>query len=181
MPAPEPTPDIRDIAPPVEITDPLWIYPVAGAVLLALLAGAIWALRRKPAPAVATATEDPRTQALDILHALKQNYADIPPDRFAEDTVGALRLILAERFGSASHSQTPDEFFAAHRADLAHHFDQARREQLAALLSSCDRMRFAPEPGNHGERLPLAESAIALIRDLPLAPPPENDAHSPAA
>ncbi len=182
MPAPEPTPDIRDIAPPIQVADPLplWVYPLVGITLLALLAGLVWWLRRRPAPAAPQTAQNPRAQALDILHTLKQDYANIPPGRFADDAIGALRLILAERFGSASHSQTPDEFFATHRADLANQFDQARRDQLAELLSICDRMRFAPEPDHHSERLPLAESALAFVLDLP-APPAESDAHSSAA
>lgn len=169
MPATETIPDIRDIAPPMEVAEPLplWVYAAGLGALIAIVFLVRWLVRKKPIPLHFEPAKEPRERALDILHELKRDYASIPPDAFAERAVEALRVILSSRFGHASRTLTPDEFFARHGEEIDRHFDPERQQQLAELLSVCDRLRFAPEPHNHSERLPLAEAAIAFVRNLP--------------
>jgi hypothetical protein len=138
----------------------------------------VWLTRKKPIPLHFEQQKEPRERALDILHELKRDYSSIPPDEFAERAVEAMRIILSNRFGYASRTLTPDEFFARHGEEISRQFDPTRQEQLAELLSVCDRLRFAPEPHHHSERLPLAEAAIDFVRDLPQQAAPEAQQES---
>lgn len=161
--------DIRDLAPPPPVSDPLslWVYvAIAGATLLAagLLAYFAWLNRRPSTPPI---PEDLRKSALDLLRALRRDHATIAPVEFGARTIDGLRLVLAQRFGRASLSETPDEFFDRHRRQFGTLLGAGRDGVLARLLSDCDHLRFAPDPDAPSARLPLVEAAIAFVLDLP--------------
>ena len=178
----EPIPDIRDIVPPPEVAEPfaLWLWVAVGGGA-ALFVGALtwlmlWRSRRPSQPAPEA---DPRALALDELHTLKSDYVSIEPREFGTRTVAALRLVLAQRFGEASLSHTPEEFFQRHADELAGALGPERGGDLKDLLVRCDQLRFAPDRDSNSARLPLAEAAIAFVRDLPEPPAPSQQQRSP--
>ncbi len=172
MEHPDPIPDIRALAPPPDLAEPwpLWIW--FGLAVGALAAGAlvawfVWASERRCPPPL---PPDPLATALDRLHALKERYAEIAPGEFATQVAAAVRLPLAAQVGPRLLCLTGDELFAG-RAAPPIPLAPALRDRLKSLLETCDAMRFAPTPSSHAERLPLAEGALAFVRDLPSAPP----------
>lgn len=180
----ESIPDIADIVDPSKVDEPvsLWlILAIIGGVLLLIGIVAflvIW-LRRRPAPP--PLPPDPLQTAVDTLHDLKQNYSQTPPAVAAETTYGALRSVLGARFGIGHPSQTDSEFFERNQQPLESHFEPGRREQLRDLLKECASLRFAPTPESPSARLPLAESALDFLRNLPPLKPISDDADSPPA
>ncbi len=155
--------DIRDIKPPVEISNPwAWVWWTLAAVALLVilrLAWLYWQKRRSqlsimpPVPAHIRAK-----QALE--HALEIITQPKPFCILVSDTV---RFYLEERFNFRAPERTTEEFLRELSAtDL---LLPEQKESLGNFLESCDLVKFAKyEPGEK-ELHELHDSAVKLVEE----------------
>jgi len=155
--------DIRDIKPPIEISNPWtlvwWTLAVIILLVILRLAWLYWQKRRlqasyvPPVPAHIRAEQAPQ-QALEIIAQPK------PFCILVSDTV---RGYLEERFNFRAPERTTEEFLRELSAtDL---LLPEQKESLGNFLESCDLVKFAKyEPGEK-ELHDLHDSAVKLVEE----------------
>lgn len=160
--AQSPVPEIRDIAPPVEIPLPLWI--VVAAVLGALAAlGLIawllrrWLQRRPPAPPPL-----PREIALRELAAAREQLDRLDPHAFSILVSDILRAYLTAQYSLPATQQTSPEFLASVKDSPR--FTGSEKQLLAAFLEKSDLVKFARVEATREDSAQLLEQAFALVR-----------------
>jgi hypothetical protein len=155
--------DIRDIAPPVEITDPwawLWWTLAVVALVVALLVYLKWRKRRAslisaapPVPAHVRA----KLKLQDALGLITQ------PKPFVIAVSDAERLYLEERFNFRAPERTTEEFLRELNATEL--LTKSQKESLGEFLTNCDLVKFAKyEPGEN-ELRELHGSAVRLVEE----------------
>jgi len=149
------TADFKDIViPPWQ--PPLWLWVLAGVIVVAVLA-AWWIRRRRRAPAISAIApaRPPWEVALEQLDALSaRGYHDRGEARpFAIELSAILREYLEHRYGMLALEQTNSEI----RRALEHvHLTDAQRDEVMRLLTGCDFAKYAKF------RWPAAELGTAL-------------------
>jgi hypothetical protein len=143
-PAAPPAPEIRDIAPPVDVFPyPIWVVVLAVLAALVVLGLVVWlivrAVRRRPAPL----PPSPRSVALRELEALRPTVETSEPYDFSIAVSDVLRRYIGAAFGLKAPQQTSPEFLAAVAASKR--FAQGERELLETFLERCDLIKFAPD------------------------------------
>jgi len=161
--------DIRDIKPPIEISDGLaWLWWVL--ILLALAAAAIllwrWWKNRK----ANIALPPPVPAHIRAKQKLEQALALITqPKPFVIVVSDTARAYLEERFNFRAPERTTEEFLRElSGTDL---LQPEQKESLGNFLASCDLVKFAKyEPGEN-ELRELHASAVRLVEET--EPQPE--------
>ena len=114
-PATPAPPEIKDIAPPLDVFPyPLWMVIVAGVLALVLLAGLVWfvvaLIKNRPAPPPLSAT----AIALRELEELRARLNELAPYQFSIAVSDVLRTFISNaKFRLSATTQTSTEFLAA--------------------------------------------------------------------
>jgi hypothetical protein len=159
--APAP-PEIRDIAPPVDVFPyPTWMVVVA-ALLAALVLGAlIYAIVRRMRNRPPPLPPSPQSIALRELRALQQRVKQTAPYEFSIAVSDVLRRYVSAGYRVHAVEQTSPEFLAA----IAHSvkFSEPERQQLADFLERCDLIKFARIDADSGDSERLIDSAFRFV------------------
>ena len=166
-------PDIRDIAPPVEIADPwAWVWWTLAGSALVIAIVAFWKWRKKQASLVPATPPVPahvraKLKLQDALALIAQ------PKPFVIAVSDAERLYLEERFNFRAPERTTEEFLRELSATEL--LTKSQKESLSQFLASCDLVKFAKyEPGEN-ELRDLHSSALRLVEETePVATNPES-------
>ena len=160
LPAPA---DIRDIKPPIEISDGLaWLWWTLAALAIIVLAIMLWRHLRKRNTRVVTPPPIPahlraKRKLADALAYLTQ------PKTFCTLVSDTARFYLEERFKFRAPERTTEEFLRELRGTKLLLPEQ--KESLGNFLASCDLVKFAKyEPGEN-ELRELHASALRLIEE----------------
>lgn len=156
------TNDIRDIKPPVKISNPwetaAWIG--GGVLLVALMAILVWWLiKRRPAAQPVIVPPHVRArERIDAALALINN-----PREFCIALSDAMRVYLEERFQLRAPERTTEEFL--HDLQATSHLNADQKQTLADFLSRCDLVKFARFEPNEGALRELHEVALRLVHE----------------
>ena len=156
-------PDIRDIKPPIEISDgPAWLWPALIGVALLVAAFLIWRRMRNrrhnlvlppPIPAHLRAKQK-LAQALALI---------TQPKPFVIAVSDTARMYLEERFDFHAPERTTEEFLRELGGTKLLLPEQ--KASLGDFLAGCDLVKFAKyEPGEN-ELRELHASAVRLVEE----------------
>jgi hypothetical protein len=155
--------DIRDIKPPIEISDgTAWLWWALAALAVLVLALLLWwNLRKRTArivgPPPVPAHIRARRKLSDALAYLAQ------PKIFCTLVSDTARFYLEERFNFRAPERTTEEFLRELKGTKLLLPEQ--KESLGNFLASCDLVKFARyEPGEN-ELRELHASALRLIEE----------------
>ncbi len=163
-PAPTATPasGLSELAPPVAVPLPAWVWPVVwsvGVLLLALVVWLVWRwIRSRPAPPPPT----PRSLALRALERLRPEVHTTEPYAFSIAVSDVLRTYIGAAFRLHAPQQTSPEFLAA--IANSPQFSDGDRRLLAEFLGHCDLIKFARIDASTADSARLLESAMAFAR-----------------
>ncbi len=164
--------DIRDIKPPIEISDGhVWIWWVLIAVALVVAAFLLWRwLKNK---GVNIVLPPPVPAHIRAKQKLEQALALITqPKPFVIAVSDTARAYLEERFDFHAPERTTEEFLRELAGTKLLMPEQ--KESLGGFLASCDLVKFAKyEPGEN-ELRELHASALRLVEET--EPQPEAPA-----
>jgi hypothetical protein len=160
--APDPLAGFRDIAPPVDVPWPPWVWwaiGVGAVIVVALLVSLIvWLVRRKPVQTPPTA----RMIALRALEDLRAHIRELDAYAFSVRVSDVLRTYVSGQFDLRATSQTSPEFLAS-IADSPR-FSGVDRQLLATFLERCDMLKFARIEAHAEENGELLGSAAAFVQ-----------------
>ena len=156
-------PEIRDIAPPVDVFPwPPWMVGIAIAVTVVILGVVVWlivrAIRRRPGAAPLT----PRALALRELETLRAQVNGLDPYAFSVRVSDVLRGYIEAQFGLRAKEQTSPEFLASLAG--ASQFADEDRALLARFLEKCDLIKFARIDATSEDSAALLSSAMAFVQ-----------------
>jgi hypothetical protein len=161
-PPQQPLPEIKDIAPPVDVFPwPWWMVAIAIAVVLLIVGMMVWAMmrsaKRRPPPPPPL----PRDIALRALEELRARVEHETPYAFSVAVSDTLRTYIGAQYGLHAREQTSPEFLA----DIAHSvkFSARDKDLLGRFLESCDLIKFARIDATAQNSRELLESAIAFV------------------
>ena len=162
-PAAPPPPEIRDIAPPLDVWPyPLWMTLTAAALALLILGLLVWWFVRwrknRPGPPPRT----PREIALGELEKLRAQVPALEPYAFSFAVSDALRAYIGAQFRLHAREQTSVEFLS--EISLTGRFSDADRSLLAKFLVHCDMIKFARIHATAADSAQLLDSAIVFVR-----------------
>lgn len=158
-----PPPEIRDIAPPLDVWPyPLWITLLVAVLALLLLGALIWQFVRwrKSRPGAPPPT--PRELALGSLEQLRAQVAVLEPYAFSFAVSDVLRAYIGGQFGLHAREQTSVEFLS--EISRTGRFSDDDRSLLAKFLVHCDMIKFARIDATSADSAQLLESAIVFVR-----------------
>jgi hypothetical protein len=155
--------DIRDIAPPVEISSgPAWLWWAVGVAVIAVLVLLAWLYWRRKRVEVPVVFEIPaHERARRKLETALDLYDQ--PKPFCVIVSDAVRLYLEERFGLRAPERTTEEFLLDLSKNAALTANQ--KESLKEFLSACDMVKFARYEPRRPELETLYKSALNLIQE----------------
>lgn len=166
-------PDIRDIAPPVEIVNPwAWLVWTLAGVALVIALVALWKWRKQRASLIPAIPPIPaHVRAKQKLQEALTLIAQ--PKPFVVAVSDAERWYLEERFEFRAPERTTEEFL--HELQRTDRLTREQKESLSQFLASCDLVKFAKyEPGEI-ELRELHCSALRLVEETePAAINPES-------
>ena len=155
--------DIRDIKPPIEISDGYaWLWWTLSVLTLAVAAVLIWRWRKNrkttivlppPIPAHIRAREK-LDQALALI---------AQPKPFVVAVSDTARGYLEERFDFHAPERTTEEFLRELKSTKLLMPEQ--KESLGEFLASCDLVKFAKYEPGESELRGLHSSALRLIEE----------------
>ena len=161
-PAPE-MPEIRDIAPPVDIFPyPTWMVVVAAIIAIAVIAGILALIvknmRQKPQLPPPT----PREVATHELESLRPQVERLTPYDFSIAVSDVLRTFIGRQYRLHAREQTSAEFLSAISRSVK--FSENEKSLLAAFLERCDLIKFARIDATSADSAQLLESAIQFVQ-----------------
>ena len=156
-------PEIRDIAPPVDIFPwPTWMVVCAIIVALAVVAGIVALvlkkMRDKPKPPPPT----PREVAIRELEALRPQVERQTPYDFSIAVSDVLRGYIGAQYRLHAREQTSPEFLAAISRSVK--FSENEKGLLAGFLERCDLIKFARIDATSKDSGELLGSAVAFVQ-----------------
>ena len=161
-PAPDPLAGLRDIAPPVDVPWPPWVWWAIGigaVIAVALLTWlVVWLVRRKPKTPPPTA----RQIALRALEVLRAHVCELDSYEFSIRASDVLRTYVSGHYKLQATSQTSPEFLAS-IADSPR-FSAVDRQLLATFLERCDMLKFARVEAHAEENGELLTAATAFVQ-----------------
>ena len=162
-PAAPPPPEIRDIAPPLDVWPyPLWLTLLLAVLALLLLGGLVWQFVRwrKNRPAAPPPT--PRELALGSLEHLRAQVVVLEPYAFSFAVSDVLRAYIGGQFGLHAREQTSVEFLS--EISRTGRFSDDDRSLLAKFLVHCDMIKFARIDATSADSAQLLDSAVVFVR-----------------
>lgn len=163
--------DIRDIKPPIEITDPwVWLGWTLGALALVIAAVLLWRWWQKRRRQIALVPPVPahvraRQQLDEALALIGQ------PKPFVVAVSGTARTYLEERFDFRAPDRTTEEFLRELSGTAL--LDREQKNSLGAFLQSCDLVKFARYEPRETELRELHGAAVKLVEET--GPAAEGD------
>lgn len=167
----DPTIELRDIRPAIEIPDPagwpLWATLALAALALAIGAVLWWRWRQRRQ---ATSTPDPISLALSELEATRAELGSVDAETYAMAVSDVLRRFIEQRFEIAAVRQTSEEFLqglTAPRPEAPHAINQINQTQRTVLrdfLRQCDLVKFARGQLDRSQREQLYDVARSFIQ-----------------
>lgn len=156
-------PDIRDIAPPIEIPSGFaWLWWTVAGVLVVVGAIALWRWLSKRATHMPVAPVIPAH--IRAKQKLQEALALIAqPKPFVIAVSDATRWYLEERFNFRAPERTTEEFL--HELQRTDRLTQDQKESLGAFLTNCDLVKFAKYEPGETELRELHSSAIRLVEE----------------
>lgn len=156
-------PEIRDIAPPVDVFPyPLWVILAVGAGAALLIGGLGWLLirawRKRPPPPPPSA----RSLTLRALEKLRSQLTTLDPYAFSIAVSDLLRSFIGAQYGLRAAQQTSPEFLAT--ISDSSRFSEDDRTLLGRFLERCDLIKFARIEAGREESEELLRSAIAFVQ-----------------
>jgi Domain of unknown function (DUF4381) len=159
---PSPVPDLRDVAPPVEVFPyPLWMVISAGVIATAVLVLFAWAVLRwwkkrpaKPPPA-------PRDIAIQRLADARNRLAQVDPYTFSILVSDILRSYVTSQFNLCATQQTSPEFLSS--AAQSSKFSTEQKSLLQQFLEKCDLIKFARADATANDNAQLLEQATLFV------------------
>ena len=160
--APSPTPaPLNDIVGPVWFWPyPLWMTLVAGFVLLLILAGFVWLLKKLLTRKAVPITN--RQKALAALEALRSGIAGADPYAFGVTVSGSIRSYIRAEHRLGATTQTSLEFLNSIRGNPL--FTDNEKAGLTVFLEKTDLLKFARAEAGEREMLDLLDIAARLVR-----------------
>ena len=155
--------DIRDIKPPVEISNGWnlvwWTLAVVALLAILRLAWLYWQKRRLQIP-----VEPPIPAHVRPKQKLEEALAFITqPKPFVVAVSDTARTYLEERFNFRAPERTTEEFLhELHGTDL---LTGEQKESLGGFLESCDLVKFAKYEPRETELRELHGSAVRLVEE----------------
>ena len=162
-PAPPELPEIKDIAPPVDIFPyPTWMVVVAAIIALAVIAGlvALIVKNRRQKPQAPPPT--PREVAIRELEAMRPQVERQTPYDFSIAVSDVLRTFIGRQYRLHAREQTSAEFLSAISRSVK--FSENEKSLLAAFLERCDLIKFARIDATSADSAQLLERAIQFAR-----------------
>lgn len=158
-----PAPEIRDIAPPIDVLPyPLWILVTGGILLGLFLAFVVWFAvlwwRNRPGPE----PPSPRAVALAQLAELRSQAQHAPPYDFSIAVSDVLRTFVSAQYELAATRQTSPEFLTA--IACSDRFSESDRGLLARFLGKCDMIKFARIDASGEDSAELLSNAVAFVQ-----------------
>jgi len=168
------TPQLRDIAPPVEVPStalPLWLILLL--VLLGLIGLALWwrhflKSEKKRAPGM-----PPRERSLRLLHLMEERARNVEAYQFSIEVSDLLRDYVVEAYGLAMPQQTSEEFLQTIRYERV--FPEWHKELLASFLRVADEFKYAHRDGSVSENLELLRQAVRFVEGQKLGESKESE------
>ena len=167
-PAPQPQaqpqlPEIRDIAPPVDVFPwPPWLVALVIVGTLLILGFAAWlilrAIRRRPSAPPPT----PRQVAVRELENLRGLITRIAPYEFSVRVSDVLRAYIGAQYRLRVTKQTSPEFLAS--ISHAAQFSDDDRALLAEFLEKSDLIKFARIDATQEDSSELLSKAMAFVQ-----------------
>ena len=163
-PTAEPAPpEIRDIAPPLDIFPwPPWMVVCAILIIVAVLAGIVALIlkkmRDKPKPPPPT----PREVALRELEALRPQVERQTPYDFSIAVSDVLRGYIGRQYRLHAREQTSTEFLSAISRSVK--FSENEKSLLAGFLERCDLIKFARIDATSVDSAQLLTNAVDFVR-----------------
>ena len=162
-PAAPPPPEIRDIAPPLDVWPyPLWMTLLLAVLALLLLGGLVWQFVRWRKSRPATPPPTPRELALGSLEQLRAQVAVLEPYAFSFAVSDVLRAYIGGQFGLHAREQTSVEFLS--EISRTGRFSDDDRSLLAKFLVHCDMIKFARIDATSADSAQLLDSAVVFVR-----------------
>jgi hypothetical protein len=160
--APSPTPaPLNDIVGPVWFWPyPLWMTLVAGLVLLLILVGFVWLLKKLLVRKPAQLTN--RQKALAALEALRRGIAGSDPYAFGVTVSDSIRSYIRAEHRLGATTQTSLEFLNSIRGNPL--FTENEKAGLTVFLEKTDLLKFARAKAGEREMLDLLDIAARLVR-----------------
>lgn len=160
--APTPTPaPLNDIVGPVWFWPyPLWMTLLAGLVLLLILAGFVWLLKKLLTRKAVPLTN--RQKALAALEALRSGIAGADPYAFGVTVSDAIRSYIRAEHRLGATTQTSLEFLNSIRGNPL--FTENEKAGLTVFLEKTDLLKFARAEAGEREMLDLLDIAARLVR-----------------
>jgi hypothetical protein len=160
---PAPLPEIRDIAPVVDVFPwPWWVVALVIAAACVVLGLFVWlivrAIRQQAPPPPLSA----RTIALQELEKLRWQIDTMDAHAFSVVVSDVLRAFIGTHFGMRATKQTSPEFLAS--IANAPQFTEEDRGLLARFLEKCDLIKFAHIEAGKEEMNDLLTSAIGFVQ-----------------
>ena len=162
-PATPAPPEIKDIAPPLDVWPyPLWMTLTAAALALLVLGVLVWLFVRwrKSRPSAPPPT--PREIALAGLEKLRSQVQTADPYAFSFAVSDVLRAYIGAQFGLHAREQTSPEFLA--EISQAGRFSDADRSLIGEFLVHCDMIKFARIHATAADSAKLLDSAVVFVR-----------------
>ncbi len=162
-PATPPPPEIKDIAPPLDVFPyPLWMVLTAAALALLLLGGLVWLFVRWRKNRPGSPPPTPREIALGELEKLRAQVAGMEPYGFSFAVSDVLRAYIGGQFGLHAREQTSVEFLS--EISRTGRFSDDDRSLLAKFLVHCDMIKFARIDATSADSAQLLDSAVVFVR-----------------
>ena len=160
--APSPTPaPLNDIVGPVWFWPyPLWMTLVAGLVLLLIIAGFVWLLKKLLTRKALPLTN--RQKALAALEALRRAIAGADPYEFGVTVSDSIRSYIRAEHCLGATTQTSLEFLNSIRGNPL--FTDNEKAGLTVFLEKTDLLKFARAEAGEREMLDLLDIAARLVR-----------------
>ena len=170
--------DIRDIKPPIEITDPwAWLGWTLGALVLVIAAVLLWRWWQKRCRQIALVPPVPahvraRQQLDEALALIGQ------PKPFVVAVSGTARTYLEERFDFRAPDRTTEEFLRELSGTAL--LDREQKNSLGAFLQSCDLVKFARYEPRETELRELHGAAVKLVEETGPAAEGDSERNNPS-
>ncbi len=170
--------DIRDIKPPIEITDPwVWLGWTLGAIALLIAAVLLWRWWQKRRRQIALVPPVPahvraRQQLDEALALIGQ------PKPFVVAVSGTARTYLEERFDFRAPDRTTEEFLRELSGTAL--LDREQKNSLGAFLQSCDLVKFARYEPRETELRELHGAAVKLVEETGPAAEGDSERNNPS-
>lgn len=155
-------PELREIAPPVEVFPyPVWMVCAAIAACMLLLVAIVWLARRYWPKRQLPPPPTPRELALKQLQNLRSNL-EMPPYLFSILVSDVLRSFLMAQYGLPVTRQTSPEFLAVAAGNAC--FSPKEKALLEEFLGKTDLVKFARLDASGADSTLLLEQAMVFVK-----------------